>query len=58
MRKPRSISQTTWAKPTTSVIRLVRQRSTKTPENLLEANLDILVMADVAAANLEKIGLT
>jgi hypothetical protein len=48
-RKLQSSSQTTWAKPTTSVPHLARQRSTRTLLNMRAANLDIQVMAAVAA---------
>jgi hypothetical protein len=49
-RKLQGSNQTTWAKPTTSVINLARRRSIRTPRNTQAVNLGIRVMVAVAAA--------
>jgi hypothetical protein len=49
MRKLQGSNQTTWAKPTTSAPHLARQRSTRTLQNTLVANLAIQVILAVAA---------
>jgi hypothetical protein len=49
MRKLQSSNQTTWEKPTTSAPHLARQRSTRTLQNTLAANLAIQVILAVAA---------